>query len=72
MFALRQRVPTTTCARCHKMFAPGDRVTTAFIVQKVGRNPENKQLGSMIGEDFELTHSDCKNPQLDPRVVIVQ
>ena len=68
---LRQRVPVTTCARCRKQFAPGDRVQTAFIVQKIGRNPETKELGAMLGEDFELTHADCKNPSLDPRLVIV-
>jgi len=68
---LRQRVPVTTCARCRKTFAPGDRTTTAFIVQKIGRNPETKELGAMLGEDFEMVHADCKNPQLDPRLVIV-
>ena len=68
---LRQRVPVTTCARCRQQFKPGDRVQTAFIVQKIGRNPDTKELGAMLGEDFELTHADCKNTSLDPRLVIV-
>jgi hypothetical protein len=67
----QQRVPCTQCARCRKQLQPGDRVATAFIVQTVGRNPETRELGAMLGGDFELTHADCKNPQLDPRLVIV-
>lgn len=66
----RQRVPVTTCAKCRQPFHPGDRVATAYIIQKIGRNPETKELGAMLGEDFELTHCDCKNPQLDPRLII--
>jgi len=61
---LRQRVPVTTCARCRKQFVPGDRVVTAMIVQKVGRNPGSKELGAMIGEDFELVHADCRDRSL--------
>jgi hypothetical protein len=68
--ALRQRVPTTTCATCRKQFKPGDRVVTVFIVQNLGRNPAARaELGAFLGEDFELAHQDCRNPGLDGRLI---
>lgn len=70
MAPLRQRVPTTLCARCRTLLKPGDRVTVAYIVQKVGRNIESKDMGAWLGEDFELIHAACTDPQLDGKVLV--
>lgn len=67
---LRQRVALTTCARCRRQFAPGDRVVTAFIVQKIGRNPDGKDLGAFLGEEFELAHADCTDATLNGRMIL--
>lgn len=67
---LRQRVPTTTCARCRKPLAAGDRVMPAMIVQKIGRDPESQDLGAFLGSDFELVHADCLDMQLAGRLVL--
>lgn len=67
---LRQRVPLTTCARCRKMFMPGDRVVTAFIVQKIGRNPSGKDMGAFLGDDFELVHGECGDPSLSGKLIV--
>ena len=64
MDILRQRVPLTICARCRKRVEPGDRVIAAHIVQKIGRNPETKDIGAWIGEDFEFVHAACTDPAL--------
>lgn len=69
MSNLRQRVPTTTCAKCRKLFAPGDRVLTVYIVQRVGRNMETKDMGAWLGEDFELVHASCVDPQLTAQII---
>lgn len=65
-----QRVATTTCAHCRKPLMPGDRVQTAFIVVRTGRNPETKELGAMLSGDFELVHISCLNPGLDGKVIV--
>lgn len=70
MSNLRQRVATTTCAKCRSLFKPGDRVTTAFIVQQVGRNPATKELGALLGEDFELVHVSCVDTQLEGKIIV--
>lgn len=70
MDKLRQRVATTTCAKCRTQFKPGDRVTVAYIVQQVGRNPVTKDLGAMLGEDFELVHVACMDTQLDGKIIV--
>jgi len=57
------------CAKCHSQFKPGDRVATAFIVQQIGRNPETKELGAMLGEDFELVHVSCIDKQLEGKII---
>lgn len=67
---LRQRVPVTTCARCRKPLSAGDRVLMAMIVQRMGRNPDNKELGAMIGDEFEFVHADCRDPSLDGKLLL--
>ncbi len=57
------------CAKCRKQFSPGDRVVTAFIVQKVGRNMETKDMGAWLGEDFELIHAACPDPGLEGTLI---
>lgn len=66
---LHQRVPLTTCARCRRGIAPGDRIGTAYIVQKVGRNPETKDIGAWIGEDFEFFHISCADTTLSGSLI---
>lgn len=70
MDILRQRVALTTCARCRKKFIPGDRVLPAYIIQKVGRNPEGRDMGAFIGEDFEFVHASCADPTLEGKVIL--
>ncbi len=65
----RQRVPTTQCAKCRKSFVPGDRVEVIYIVQKVGRNMETKDMGAWLGEDFELGHVVCADPGLIGKII---
>lgn len=67
---LRQRVPATTCARCRKPLAAGDRVVMAMIVQGVGRNPSTKGIEAMIGDEFELVHADCQDTSLDGKLIV--
>lgn len=67
---LRQRVPLTMCARCRKPVQAGDRVLPAYIVQKVGRNDQTKDIGAWIGEDFEFVHASCADPTLDGKMII--
>lgn len=66
---LRQRVAATTCARCRRDFSPGDRVVTAFIVVGKGRNPSTKSVETMLGEEFELAHVDCRDTSLSGRLI---
>ena len=67
---LRQRVPATTCAKCRRQLGAGDRVSMAMIVQRVGRNPDSRELGALIGEDFELVHVDCRDPSLEGKLIV--
>jgi hypothetical protein len=67
----RQRVPLTMCARCRKQFKAGDRVLTAMIIQKIGYNPETKDVGAFLGGDFELVHASCPDPGLEGKVIIL-
>lgn len=69
MDILRQRVALTMCARCRKNIKPGDRVLAAHIVQKVGRNPETKDIGAWIGEDFEFVHASCTDTTLSGSLI---
>lgn len=69
MAALHQRVPTTLCAKCRVAFKPGDRVLTAYIVTKIGRNPETKDIGAWLHDDFELAHVACADPCLEGKLI---
>ena len=61
----RPRVDSTMCGRCRKKLQPADRVTQAFIVDRVGANPNNiAALGAWLSEEFELVHIDCRDPDL--------
>ena len=53
------------CGKCRKKLQPGDRVTQAYIVDRTGANPNNiVLLGAWLSEEFELTHIDCRDPDL--------
>jgi len=69
MATLQQKTPTAECTVCHKLFMPGDRVISVFIVQKVGRNMETMDVGAWLGESFELAHVVCADPGLEGRVI---
>ena len=69
MASLRQHTATTTCARCHRMFQPGERVMPAYIVQKVARNPTGREMGAFLGDDFELVHASCADPGLEGKII---
>lgn len=66
----RQRVATTNCAKCRRPFMVGDRLVTVYIVSKVGRNPETKDIGAWLLEDFELAHVTCADPGLDGSIIV--
>jgi hypothetical protein len=70
MDILNQRVPLTTCAKCRKLFKPGDRVLTAMIIQRVGYNQETRDIGAFLGESFELVHASCVDTALDGKVFL--
>ena len=69
MASLQQKTPTSECAKCHRQFMPSDRVTVVYIVQKVGRNMETKDIGAWLRDDFELIHASCPDPGLDARII---
>lgn len=69
MAPIAQRVATSLCARCRKPFFPGDRVQVCYIVEKVGRNMETKDVGAWLHESFELAHIDCADPGLDGKII---
>jgi hypothetical protein len=69
---LGARFDSDTCAKCKKKFKPGDRVTTVFIVQKVGPNPNAQtpwDKGAFLGDEFELGHCSCPDPALESRLI---
>lgn len=66
----RQRVAITMCAKCRKNFEPAERVIMVAIVQKTGRNPETKEMGTMLGSDFELVHASCVDTKLEAKIII--
>lgn len=68
---LRQRVALTMCARCRKDIKPGDRVIPAYIVQKTGRNPQTKDIGAWIGDDFEFVHASCTDTALNGTSILL-
>jgi hypothetical protein len=63
------RTDASTCVVCRKKFTPGDRVTTCFIVEKIGRNPETREFGAFLSENFEMAHINCADPALSGRVI---
>lgn len=68
---LQQRIPATSCAKCRRPFGPGDRAMMVFIVQKAGLNPRNpREMGVMVGEEFEMAHAQCDDPRLDGTIVL--
>lgn len=69
---LRPRGNASLCIRCRKKFEPGDRVSPIYIVQKTGPNPENlREAGAWLTGEFELSHIDCTNPQLEMGSIIL-
>ncbi len=69
MPSINQKTPVTMCAKCHKMFLPGDRVSMVMIVQKLGVNPDSRAMESMLSPDFELAHITCADRALEGRLI---
>lgn len=70
--ALRQRVSHTTCARCRKLFAAGDRVMQAYIVLNPDtRHPTTRERVAEFAEEFEFVHAACHDPSLEGRLLVV-
>jgi hypothetical protein len=46
-------------------------VTPAYIVQKIGKNPEAKafDFGAFLSEEFELVHIRCADPGLEGKII---
>ena len=64
-----KRCENTICARCHKPFKMGERVTPIYIVSKVGYNMATKDAGAWLLEEFELGHISCADPGLDSAII---
>ena len=66
----RPTADPTTCGKCRKKLQPGDRITQAFIIDRVGVNPNNlASLGAYLHEEFELVHIDCHDPDLAKGII---
>lgn len=62
---------TSQCVKCQRRLQPGDRVIPAYIVEKVGVNPENvRQFGAWLMGEFELIHCDCENTDLSHSIIV--
>jgi hypothetical protein len=69
---LHPRGNADTCIKCKKKFEKGDRVQMAFIVIGTGKNPHNPQeLGATLSEEFEMTHINCADRQLEALIMVV-
>jgi hypothetical protein len=61
----RPHVASDTCGRCRRKFERGHRVTTAYIFERAGVNPNDMlSLGAYLEAEFELVHIDCTDPLL--------
>ena len=61
----RPHVDSWVCGKCRKEFSRGHRVTTAYIFEKRGLNPNNLgNTGALLYAEFELVHVDCHDPFL--------
>jgi hypothetical protein len=68
---LHSRGYTDTCVKCKHKFKAGDRVQMIYIVQGIGHAPHNqRELGAMLGEDFEMGHLECADPTLNGTVIL--
>jgi hypothetical protein len=67
---LTPRHGTDRCAKCRKPFKKGDRVTMIFIIQSTGFNPTTREVGSWLGEEFELAHAMCEDTSLSGTLII--
>ena len=68
-----QRVDFSQCARCRRMFLPGHRLTTAFIVEAVEPNPAMPFSGAVArlsGTQGEYVHIDCNDPALGNGITV--
>lgn len=62
---LHARGDGATCVKCRRPFQKGDRLQPVYIVHGHGRDPKNpKQPGVLIGDEFEMAHVICEDPQL--------
>lgn len=62
---IRPHTDDGACGKCRKKFDKGDRVTAAYIVDRVGCDPSNlSRKGVHLYEEFELVHIDCNDPRL--------
>jgi hypothetical protein len=68
---LHPRGNADTCIKCKRKFMPGDRVQMVFIVRQVGMNPHNpREMGAWLGDEFEMAHETCEDPQLEGTMII--
>lgn len=62
---LNPHVHSDTCGKCRKKFQQGERVVSAYIVDRVGPNTANLgQRGIYLFEEYELVHVDCTDTLL--------
>lgn len=65
------RTNTGTCAKCKRRFNSADRVTPVYIVQEVGPDPKDpRQMGAWLGDEFEVAHINCEDPQLNGSIIV--
>jgi len=65
------RTNGSTCIRCRRKFARGDRVLIVNIIEKVGANPDNpREVGSWFSGEFEIQHSNCADPSLASTIIL--
>jgi len=69
----KQRVDHTTCARCRRKFAVGNRICVAMIVENPDAvDPHTLQRAAQMAGEFELVHASCADPSLTGKRVLVE
>ena len=61
---LKARVPDFVCALCKAKLVRGDRVVPVVLVEGIGRDPETQGKAVQCSGEYEMTHLDCRDPQL--------
>ncbi len=61
----KPHVGNSTCGKCRKPLSKGHRVSTAHIIDRVGKDPMNlARSGLFLFEEYEFVHIDCSDPFL--------